>query len=73
VLFIVSPKLVLWQQKIQDSSRSIKKAGRVLQLPAAAVDSEAATCNDAVHEFFVSTFPSSCLVAQLTARGQGGK
>jgi hypothetical protein len=48
------------------------KTGLARELLVAAVDSRASTCNDAVHEFFVSTFPSSCLVASLTARGQGG-
>jgi hypothetical protein len=35
-----------------------------------AVDSDAATCNHAIHEFFEYTFRSRFLVAPLTARGQ---
>jgi hypothetical protein len=35
-----------------------------------AVDSDPATCNHAIHEFFEYTFRSRFLVAPLTARGQ---
>jgi hypothetical protein len=35
-----------------------------------AVDSDAATCNHAIHEFFEYTFRSRFLVAPLRARGQ---
>jgi hypothetical protein len=37
---------------------------------ALAVDSDAATCNHAIHEFFECTFRSRFLVAPLAARGQ---
>jgi hypothetical protein len=37
---------------------------------ALAVDSDAATCNHAIHEFFEYTFRSRFLVAPLAARGQ---
>jgi len=71
VLFVESmcSPLVLLQQKVADGARVAYRGGGLF---AAAVDSRASTCNDAVHEFFDSIFPASCLAAQLTARGQGG-
>jgi hypothetical protein len=40
------------------------------QRRALTVDSDAATCNHAIHEFFEYTFRPRFLVAPLTARGQ---
>jgi hypothetical protein len=50
-------------------SRSGKKVGEAFGFRAVAVDSDASTCNHAIHEFFVST-SCSHLVAPLIARGQ---